>query len=473
VRGRFVKSLLLLLVLVFAGCAQPAPPQTGTSEAPGPVEGVTRHTASGELLTLDASAPLATARLAHTGYIGTEPTVGVASTGAIFVRADGTSVGRSVDGGVTWQIVGDTVRDAKRSFDPYVHVDVRTDRVFNAHLYVACTWMTWSDDLGATWDVNLLAGCGLPGHDYQKITTGPPAEGVRTQGYDSVVYYVYAAGNDPRQLMQAPGTYVSTSLDGGRTFGLPVRSHPSSPCGTFGAPIAVGSDGVAYSTRPGCDGVGVARSKDSGATWEPAASIEYEPIDSLPYSDPNVAVAPDGRLLMTFVGGDGILRYVTSSDQATTFSAPVRLLPPHINAATLAVNAAGLDGRMAVAYLGTESPAWKTADPSVAPDATVWQLYLATTEDAFTTDAVWTTTRLTPADDPVQVGCIWLRGLSNPCRNLGDFIHMVAHEGRVYVTYTDGCDKCSTAAASRGRDIVVAIQETGPSLLGGNLSPLT
>lgn len=468
--------LLLAVVVVAAGCVAPdaGPVVPGaTLDAPG---AVVRHTSSA-LLPPDASAPVVTARLVDTGFLSTEPTVGVTSSGVLFTVAGGPAIGRSRDGGATWEVVGDPVTGPKRSFDPWVLVDPRTDRVFNGPLYVVCSWMEWSDDDGETWAFNPVAGCGFPGHDYQKISTGPAPEGVQTDGYDGVVYYVYSGSAvDAGDAELKGGTHVSRSLDGGRTFGLSAHVHAVDACGGgFGAPISVAPDGVAYSTRPRCDGADVARSRDAGLTWESVGAVSYPEIPNLPHADANIAIDELGRLLMTTVGGDGI-RFATSVDEGSTWSDNRRLAPPGVLSAAFGVNAAGAAGRFAVAYLGTDSdPAtWPSVDPSDAPDDVVWHLYLATTEDAFAADPVWTTTRLTPEDDPVQRGCIWLKGFTTgetPCRNLGDFISIATLDGRVFVSYTDGCDRCESADTSRERDVRIAIVETGPSLLGGALAP--
>jgi len=51
----------------------------------------------------------------------------------------------------------------------------------------------------------------------------------------------------------------------------------------------------------------------------------------------------------------------------------------------------------------------------------------------------WTTADATPTD-PVQRGCIWNQGGSNPCRNLLDFNDITVDKfGRVLVGYADGC----------------------------------
>ena len=66
----------------------------------------------------------------------------------------------------------------------------------------------------------------------------------------------------------------------------------------------------------------------------------------------------------------------------------------------------------------------------------VWHLFVAFTYDGGRT---WITANATPSD-PVQRGCIWNQGGSNPCRNLLDFNDITTDAfGRVLVGYADGC----------------------------------
>jgi hypothetical protein len=63
-------------------------------------------------------------------------------------------------------------------------------------------------------------------------------------------------------------------------------------------------------------------------------------------------------------------------------------------------------------------------------------MYIATTYDRGKT---WTTVDATPKD-PVQRGCIWNAGGSNPCRNLLDFNDITIDKtGHVLVGFADGC----------------------------------
>jgi hypothetical protein len=95
-----------------------------------------------------------------------------------------------------------------------------------------------------------------------------------------------------------------------------------------------------------------------------------------------------------------------------------------------------------VAFLGTKS-AGSTQAASFGKNKDgdefvggAWHMYVSTTYDRGKT---WTTVDATPKD-PVQRGCIWNSGGSNPCRNLLDFNAMTIDKtGRVLIGFADGC----------------------------------
>ena len=110
---------------------------------------------------------------------------------------------------------------------------------------------------------------------------------------------------------------------------------------------------------------------------------------------------------------------------------------------------AGDDNRAAYAFLGTPT----AGDTRSADFPGIWHLYVAFTYNG---GATWTTADATPAD-PVQRGCIWNQGGSNPCRNLLDFNDITVDKfGRVLVGYADGCtgscvnDPSQNASSSSG-----------------------
>lgn len=463
----------MIAALLAAGCLQSAGDLEGASidDVGSLAQRVVSSDATG-LLPLDPDFEDVEVRIAPVGANGPEPTLGVLSDGTIFITAGGDGdIARSQDHGATWEVfpAGSAVTSAKANLDPWIWVDPITDRVYNAPLYVACTWATWSDDGGDTWDgFNPVAGCvqGIPAHDHQKLTTGPAAEGVSTDGYENVVYYSYNS-------FREEGTWIQASFDGGQTFTLGQAVHPSSCHSGIAGPVAVGPDGTAYSPKPTCDGLEMAVSKDSGATWTLANIDDVGTWDALAHMT-DAAVDRANNAYATWGGEDGFAYLTRTTDHGDTWSKPIRVSPPGVNSTAHYVVSAGGAGRIAVAYLGTraDTSGWETKDAQSASDDARWHLYLSMTEDALAERPVWTTIQVTPDEDPVQIGPIWLSGGTNDARNLLDFIDMVERDGRIYIGYADGCDACSSASQSRGREATVAIMERGPSLLGGALEPL-
>jgi hypothetical protein len=464
--------ILLAAAVLAAGCIQ-TPSDVGTASAE------TMGALGQRLVTFDASGLLppdpvfadVEVRLAAVGANGPEPTLGVLSDGTIFITAGSTTLARSMDHGATWEIIetGNELMRPKTSLDPWMWVDPWTDRVFNAPLYVVCTWATWSDDAGETWDFNPVTGCvqGVPAHDHQKLTSGPAPEGVTTSGYDGIVYYSYNS-------FRGEGTWIQSSLDGGMTYSLGQAVHPPSDCNSgVAGPVAVGTDGVAYSPKPTCEGISLAASKDGGATWTRSTVEDAGAVSALAHMT-DAAVDLGNNAYATWNGEDGGAFITRTTDHGDTWSKAIRVSPPGVNSTVHNVISAGESGRVAVAYLGTQADTtkWERTDAEAADESARWHLFLSMTEDALADSPVWTTVQVTADDDPVQIGPIWLSGGGEPSRNLLDFIDMVERDGRIYIGYADGCDKCKSASESRGREAVVAIMERGPSLRGGLLAPL-
>ena len=483
---RAVALLLLLSAATLAGCSS-SPPSAPDSAAPAmAADGIVSFRGL-DRVALPADAAGLAWRLEKTGFNGGEPSIGVTSDGDLFTVSGGANMARSTDHGKTWQQVSTptmAVQTPKASLDPWIWVDPLTDRVYDSPLYVLCTWAAWSDDRGDTWDFNPTAGCGVPAHDHQKLTTGPPAPGVTVAGgYPDVVYYSYnsfrsvdqCSDSCPTAVAQEGGTQIARSLDGGRSFSRSVMAHPNDLCHAgIASPVIAAADGTAYSGKPRCDGVSLATSHDSGATWDdPTVLTGVGAAKALAHMV-DVATDAANNAYVTWTGGDGAAYLTRTRDSGATWSEPVRVSPPTLNSTVFNVIIAGADGHVAVGYLGTpdESASWPTIDAENAAPTTRWHAYLSVTDDAWADPPTWTTARLTPADDPVQMGCIWQSGGSNPCRNLADFIDLVQLDGRPYLVFADGCDHCSSADQSRGSADTVAILEGGPSLLGGTLTPL-
>jgi len=146
-----------------------------------------------------------------------------------------------------------------------------------------------------------------------------------------------------------------------------------------------------------------------------------------------VGLATDGAVYVGYQDSDGHAKVAVSNDRGLTWPNTRDVGGPFgIQNTAFPAVVAGDPLRAAMAFLGTP-----TAGGSQAADfAGVWHLYVAHTYDGGST---WTTTDATP-NDPVQRGCIWLQGGSNPCRNLLDFMDAsIDKGGRVLVAVPDGC----------------------------------
>lgn len=451
----------VLVAILLAGCAT-AP------DAPG----------GGGPVIVDG--PEAGWRILPTGFVGGEPSVGVAASGAIFmsgavpmseadVVAQGSVGGqliRSLDGGMTWEHVPDP-GGPKYSMDPWMWLDPATDRVFNAPLNAHCSHLSWSDDEGATWIANPAVACVPPSHDHQKLVTGPAPPGVRTVSYPGIVYYAYnsllVTGTTgifgvPVPADERLGTIVSTSLDGGLTFGPGQIVHASGCHRGIVGPPAVAPDGTVYVPHGTCDGVDVMVSKDGGATWETASIEAVGSLEDFAF-DPAVAVDADGTTYLAWQARDALLHLSTSEDAGATWSEPRPIAAEGLTVTVWSSMVAGAPGTFALAYAGTaaDPTGWEQRASSFAPEDTVWHLYVAVYERG-----ELTTHRLTTDEDPLQVGCIWMRGGASSCRNLLDFVTIVQRDGRLYLAYTDGCDACASASESQRSDLVLAISPDAP-----------
>jgi hypothetical protein len=475
-------ALALAVGFALAGCIAPASRvQPAALDVPGGGSLVAYQ--GGALVPVPASAAQLAVKVLKVGQRGAEPTLGVTRDGAIYVTGGSAAVWKSADRGATWANVASPI--PRPDVDPYLWVDPKTDRIFSAPDNIACSNLMWSDDGGKSWAWMPAGGCGLPGHDHQSLVTGPPPQGISTMGYPDVVYYSYNSVRSEAPLAQQlgqDGTWVDASLDGGLTWSLGARVLPSDGCedGLNGAP-AVAPDGTVFVPMPRCDGLHVGVSKDAGKTWKVGAITGVGTLGSddpkgpgllgatNPFSpNPGMGVDAAGNAFVAFAGHDGRMYLARSTDDGATWSQPLVVSAPGISGTAYSALVAGAAGKVAIAYLGTNASTtdWQGHAAQWASPETRWHLYLTLVADASSQAPTVTSLRVTPQDDPVQIGCIWQGGGSNPCRNLGDFLGMAQRDGRVYVVYSDGCDKCASADQSRRADLTVVAEDTGPSLAG-------
>jgi len=345
----------------------------------------------------------------------------------------------SSTGTASWASVGSTITSAT-TLDPILFTDPSTGRTFVSQLSADCSLLAFTDNDGATWTQNPV-GCGLAsGADHQTVGGGAFAAGQSGIGYPRAVYY----------CAQAIATaQCSMSLNGGLTFNPAVPIYTALQCGGLHGHVKVAPDGSAYVPNADCNGRSAAVvSTDNGTTWTvrpvPDSSTQDE-------SDPSIGIGSGGTVYLGYAGGNGHPRIAVSHNRGASWSASVDVGTAFgIQNTQFPSVIAGDDDRAAFAFLGTPTG----GDDQAASFAGVWHLYVATTYDG---GATWTTVDATPTD-PVQRGCIWLSGGSNPCRNLLDFMDVTVDKaGRILVGYADGCTGACTRGGANNHEALATI----------------
>jgi len=493
-----LSAFAAVAVLFISGCS--SPPATTTTTTPPPVameHGGVLLSYTGNNQTVATPPALSSLAVAHrpTYHRGGEPNIGITKDGAIFVTA-GPGVEKSTDLGKTWTEVFNlttfwgpaynpeptgTVYGLERSSDDMLWVDVDTGRVFADFMTgLECSKLFYSDDAGTTWTPSPF-DCGVPVNDHQKLATGhygPTLAPAVNPIYPNLVYYCYN---------KLAASSCAVSHDGGLTFNYdraatiattPGSDQPTTfqgPCGGINGHPAAAPDGTLYlPLNLGCPAPVVAVSTDNGLTYVNRVGPAIHGAEEL---DPDITVTPDGTAYMLYRGTDHLQYLVRSHDRFATFEGPWQVSPPSLRSTVFAGITSGDNGRIAMAYLGTRD---SSKESSVAENATHWYLFETVSLDAGNATPTFTTVQTSADIDPVQIGCVWLNGGGNPCRNMLDFIDMVRDpDGRPVVVFSDGCTvKCdgnatATNLQSRNRTITIAVMDSGPSLLAdkGSLMP--
>jgi hypothetical protein len=274
--------------------------------------------------------------------------------------------------------------------------------------------------------------------------------------------------------------FCSRSDDGGLTFGpgIPIytfASHngvdvPIAPgtCGGLHGHVRVAPDGTVYVPNNRCfdpnsvNRPGVAVSTDNGLSWVVRTVPDATSVS--PGSDPSVATGANNTIYLGYANGDGHAKISVSRDRGQHWTKSSDAGTPFgVQNTEFAEVIAGDDDRAAFAFLGTQT----AGDTQSADFLGVWHLYVAFTYDR---GRSWTTADATPGD-PVQRGCIWNQGGSNPCRNLLDFNDITSDKtGRVLIGYADGCtgtcatdptQNASTGPASAQDALATIARQTG------------
>lgn len=437
------------------------PQQVSGPSAPGvngsePARGGGEGAGNGTLLTIT---------VVDTGYVGPEPTIVSSADGTLFLAAVGEVQGgddyilRSQDGGRTWAVSYDYPGFGPTgipNLDPMLEIDPVTGALYAvAQINDWCTDLAVSTDQGDTWSTARPA-CNRPPIDHVKLVAAPPGPDaiLGNQLHGSVLTM---CANTGRGLH----TSCILSYDGGLTWPVEreVFNLLTGCTGLVGKPEAASDGTIAIPAIWGCSQFTTAFSRDNGLTW----TIEQSPLDTAHDINPGAGFTPDGTFYGAARGTDQRTHVVRFAQGQ--WHSPWPVTPLEVQSTVFVTAEAGSDGRVAVAYLGTDAA---NVHPTDAPDEARWHLYLAWSLDADSDDPTWHAARVTPEDDPVQIGSICL--VSRPCtdgnRNLLDFIDStITPDGRFVVAYADGCiatcaqDPDAKPADSRSRQATVAILE--------------
>jgi hypothetical protein len=314
---------------------------------------------------------------------------------------------------------------AVTGLDPILWTDSQLGRTIESQLLanpVVNSLSCYTENDGTTWTPTTGGGVGQ-GVDHQSIGGGAFAPGlvVSAPNYPHAIYYC---------SQSIAAATCARSDNGGLTFGPSVPVYTVAQCGGLHGHVKVGPDGTVYLPNKSCGGQqGMAVSTDNGMTW----TIRTVPGSSAGASDPSVGVGADGTVYFGYQNGDGRPKVAVSHDRGVTWVNSQDISAPFgIRNTAFPAVVAGDGDRAAFAYLGTTTG----GNFQDAGFSGIWHLYVAHTYDG---GQSWITKDAT-AYDPVQSGCVWLGGGSNPCRNLLDFMDAtVDAQGRVLVGYADGC----------------------------------
>ena len=439
---RVARPVVLVALLACLALALSVLPGAETATAGGDGSGgraVAHHAGGQKIRDRQITSKAPEAKLYFVGKEAIEPTMGVTKEGQMFYTAFQSNtqifVMRSGDGGRTWEDESPRLAGAtnahRLSLDPYIWVDERTSRVYNIDLTVACSYLSFTDDIETDWTTNPLA-CGRPVNDHQSLFGGPPVSSP-TVGYPNIIYYCW---ND------VATSSCSKSLDGGLTFsvtGSPAfhpaddsGDEPVRDCGGLHGHGVVGDDGTVYLPKEHCEQPWLSISKDEGKTWR---HVKVAKDTAIWGPDPSVDVDSKGNIYYVYLNEMRMPNLVFSKDGGKTWSKPMMFGAPGLTETVHGTLDAGKPGSVAMAYYGTDDVSGKI-DKRKYTDAVAWHGYMTVSENVFAKYPVFYSGPVNDPKDPM------VRGACGPrrCQDAVDFIDaVIGPDGIPYGAFADSC----------------------------------
>jgi hypothetical protein len=205
---------------------------------------------------------------------------------------------------------------------------------------------------------------------------------------------------------------------------------------------------------------------------------------------PSLAIDTGGNLYAVWsqystdsngVNGPGSILMSVSTDGAQTWSRPVQVSQTGINQAVMPWITAGDPGRVGVVYYAADDPRDGNKGPDAASGAS-WNLFYAFSKNANGAGPSFSVSQVNEPGHPIKYGNISTGGLGGAeDRSLGDFFQVHAGtSGEAVISYVDDtsadrnvdtCQGCGETPAEAAGPVMVATQNSGPSLFAADKVP--
>src|SRR3954466_3148458 len=181
--------------------------------------------------------------------------------------------------------------------------------------------------------------------------------------------------------------------------------------------------------------------------------------------------------------GPGVVKLAVSTDGAKTWSGPFEVSPPELGNNVMPWITAGSRGRIGIAWYGAAAAQEGGKFGPDTLDHGIWNVFYAVSTNAVGAGPPdFAITQVT--DHQTKFGNISTQGLGgSPDRSLGDFMQVqTGLDGQAVISYVDDtsadrnpdyCQGCGETPSEAAGPIMIARQDSGPSLLAdrGNLTP--